>query len=179
MMANLRTLPLILFLAGALGAQAPVAAPPPAAGTVAEPANLRAQYAWGYAGADGQGKGTLNVLLESATGRAIVELHGLGERLMFLEGDRAAGYRVQIPRRQVDERAATLAAIPLPFFPQLAGTDALYRLLAEGAGPGVKVTRRDAQGPVKLRYQGNDDKGKEVMVWLERKRWEAWTPKPE
>lgn len=180
-MALPRSLLMALVLAGPLAAQAPPAAPPAgeAAPAPAVPANLRAQYAWGYAGADGQGKGTLNVLLESASGRTILELQGLGERLMLLEGDRAAGYRVQIPRRQVDERAATLAAIPLPFFPQLAGTDALYRLLTEGTGPGVKVTKRDGQGPVKLRYQGNDDKGKEVMVWLERKRWEAWTPKAE
>jgi hypothetical protein len=178
-----RTLPLSLALAGFLPAQAPPAPPPAAEAQAAPvqpgPANLRAQYAWGYAGADGQGKGTLNVLLESASGRTVLELQGLGERLMLLEGDHAAGYRVQIPRRQVDERAATLAAIPLPFFPQLTGPDALYRLLTEGSGPGVKVTKRDGQGPVKMRYQGNDDKGKEVMVWLERKRWEAWTPKPE
>jgi hypothetical protein len=50
--------------------------------------------------------------------------------------------------------------------------DALYRLLTEGSGAGVKVTRRDASGPVKLRYQGSDDKGREIMVWLARTRWE-------
>jgi hypothetical protein len=157
---------------GAGAGAAPV--PQAAAATPAQPAGstLRAQYQWGYAGADGQGKGTLNVLVEEDTGRTIVELQGLGERLMFLEGDSAAGYRVQIPRRKVDERAATLGAIPLPFFPQLGSPSALYRLLTEGAGAGVKVTKRDASGPVKLRYQGNDDRGKEVMVWLERKRWE-------
>lgn len=188
-MHDSRFLPFALILAGALAAQAPPGAPPPAAAAAPgkEPAalsgpaltTLRAQYQWGYAGADGQGKGVLNVLVETASGRTVVELHGLGERLMFLEGDAAAGYRVQIPRRQLDERAATLGAVPLPFFPQIASPDALYRLLAEGAGPGVKVTKRDSQGPVKLRYQGNDDRGKEVMVWLERKRWEAWTAKPE
>jgi hypothetical protein len=133
---------------------------------------LRAQYGWGYAGADGQGKGTLSVLLEPATGRTVLELQGLGERLMFLEGNAKDGYRIQIPRRKIDERAPSLGAIPLPFFPQLGSPAALYRLLCEGTGPGVKVTKRDKLGPVKLRYQGVDDQGKEVMVWLQRTRWE-------
>ena len=186
-MRKTQALTLALALCGLLAAQpapeAPAANPPqaqpqaPAPGPAQNPAQpagsvLRAQYQWGYAGIDGQGKGTLNVLLEAATGRTVVELQGLGERLMLLEGNQADGYRVQIPRRNLDERAPTLGAVPLPFFPQLATPDALYRLLAEGAGPGVKVTKRDSQGPVKMRYQGNDDKGKEVMVWLQRKRWE-------
>ena len=165
-----------LFLAGALPAQVPAPQAPQAsqapAAAPALPAQLRAQYAWGYAGAQGQGKGTCNVLIEPAKGRVVLELQGLGERLMLLEGDRAGGYRVRIPRQELDTTAATLGAVPLPFFPQLASVDALYRLLAEGAGPGVKVTRRDPSGPVKLQYQGVDDKGKEVQVWLERKRWE-------
>jgi hypothetical protein len=133
---------------------------------------LRAQYQWGYAGNDGQGKGTLNVLLDPATGRAVLELMGLGERLMLLEGDSATGYRVQIPRQKIDASAPTLAAVPLPFFPQVGNVDAIYRLLAEGTGAGVKVTKRDASGPVKLRYEGRDDRGKEIMVWLARTRWE-------
>jgi hypothetical protein len=45
-------------------------------------------------------------------------------------------------------------------------------MLTTGAGAGVKVTRRDASGPVKLRYLGADDKGREIMVWLTRTRWE-------
>ena len=164
-----------LFLAGALPAQVPAPEPPAAvtAAQPAQPAQLRAQYGWGYAGAQGQGKGTCNVLIEPGKGRVVLELQGLGERLMLLEGDSAAGYRVRIPRQDLDTTAATLGAVPLPFFPQVASVDALYRLLAEGAGPGVKVTRRDPSGPVKLQYQGVDDKGKEVMVWLERKRWET------
>jgi hypothetical protein len=133
---------------------------------------LRAQYQWGYVGADGQGKGTLSVLIDPATGRTVLELQGLGERLMLLEGDTAAGYRVQIPRQKIDASAPTFAAVPLPFFPQVGSVDALYRLLTEGSGAGVKVTRRDASGPVKLRYQGSDDKGREIMVWLARTRWE-------
>jgi len=146
--------------------------PAPAPLTAPASRQLKAQYQWGYAGADGQGKGDLSVLLEPGSGRAILELQGLGERLMLLEGDSASGYRVQIPRQKIDTSAPTLGAVPLPFFPQMGSVDALYRLLSEGTGPGVKVTRRDPLGPVKLRYQGLDDKGKEVMVWLTRTRWE-------
>ena len=176
------TLSTALFLAAWVApAQTPVPTPvqaPAPAPAQAEPAPaprplLRAQYQWGYAGADGQGKGTLNVLINPATGRTVLELQGLGERLMLLEGDSAAGYRVQIPRQKIDTSAPTLAAVPLPFFPQLGSPDALYRMLADGAGPGVKVTRRDPQGPVKLSYKGDDDKGREILVWLARTRWEV------
>lgn len=188
----------VLFLAGALRAQAPaVAAPAPGAVAVqaataptqgqapasaqataqtpAAPAPrplLRAQYAWGFAGGRDQGKGTLAVLIEPATGRTVLEIQGLGERLALLEGDRATGYRVQIPRQKVDVRAASLAGIPLPFFPELGSADQLYQLLADGTANGVQVTQRDASGPVKLRYQGTDAKGKDLTVWLERTRWE-------
>lgn len=194
----------VLFLAGALRAQAPaVAAPAPGAAAVqAAPAGaqaptastegqasasaqtavqaaapaprplLRAQYAWGFAGGRDQGKGTLAVLIEPATGRTVLEIQGLGERLALLEGDRATGYRVQIPRQKVDVRAASLAGIPLPFFPELGSADQLYQLLADGTANGVQVTQRDASGPVKLRYQGTDAKGKDLTVWLERTRWE-------
>jgi len=135
-------------------------------------APLRAQYGWGYAGADGEGKGTLSVLIEPGSGKVVLEIHGLGERLVLLSGDRAGGYRVQIPRRELDEKAMSLAALPLPFLPQLATSEGLYGLLTEGRGSGVKVTKKDAKGPVKLRYTGKDEKGREVMVWLERTRWE-------
>lgn len=135
---------------------------------------LRAQYGWGYAGSDGEGKGTLSLLLEPTTGKIVLEIHGLGERLVFLTGDRASGYRVQIPRQHVDEKATALAALPLPFFPQIGSCEGLYRLVTEGAG--VKVTRKDAKGPVKLRYSGKDDQGHEIMVWLERTRWEPLAP---
>ena len=133
---------------------------------------LRAQYGWGYAGADGEGKGTLSVLLEPSSGRLVLEIHGLGERLVFLSGDRATGYRVQVPRREVDEIAPGLDRLPLPFLPQLGTVEGLYRFLAQGEGKGVKVTKKDAKGPVKLRYTGEDDRGREVMVWLTRTRWE-------
>ncbi len=132
---------------------------------------LRAQYAWGYVGADGEGKGTLNLLVDAATGEVVVELMGIGERLMLLKGDAAAGYRLQIPRQKVDETARELRDLPLPFLPSLGGPAALRDLAVAGKGPGVKVTRRDASGPVKLRYQGKDDAGKDVFVWLERKAW--------
>jgi hypothetical protein len=175
----MRTIQLFLpaLLMGGLAFAQPAPAPPAAAPAIEAPPaaprpQVRAQYRWGYAGADGQGKGVLSVLLEPATGRTVLELQGLGERLLLLEGDRASGYRVQIPRQELDVRAATLDAIPLPFFPQLGSPEALYRMLAEGTGAGVKVTKKDDQGPVKLRYQGDDAKGREVMVWLERTRWE-------
>ena len=162
-----------LFLTGLLAAPAPQPPPGGAGAQSSTPATtLRAQYKWGYAGADGQGKGTLNILLEPGTGRTVLELMGLGERLVLLEGDAASGYRVQIPRQKVDQRTATLGAMPLPFLPQVGSPDALRRLLAQGIGPGVKVTRRDGLGPVKLRYDGRDDRNKEVTVWLERTRWE-------
>ncbi len=167
-----------LALAGALAAQEPAPPPQPGAATEAPaPApTLKAQYKWGYAGADGQGKGILNVLLDPGSGRTIVELQGLGERLVLLEGDSAAGYRLQIPRRKVDERAESFAAMSLPFLPKVGTPSALYQLLVSGDFQGVKVTSRDAKGPVKMRYQGKDDRDKEVMVWLERTRWELGAP---
>ncbi len=147
--------------------------PPPALLRPASPSGpLRAQYSWGYLGADGEGRGTLVVLLEPTSGRVVLELHGVGERLVFLEGDSAQGYHLLIPRRKVDDRAAGLGDLDLPFLPQVGSVAALCRLLSEGEGPGVKVSKRDAQGPVKLRYEGKDDRGKAVKVWLTRERWE-------
>jgi hypothetical protein len=133
---------------------------------------IRAQYSWGYLGDDGEGKGTLAVLVAAATGQVVLELHGVGERLMLLEGDGAKGYRVQIPRQKIDESAAKLAELPLPFLPQINTPEALRALLTSGIGPGVKVTKKDAKGPIKLKYQGKDDRGKEVQVWLQRTRIE-------
>ena len=149
---------------------------PPARAEAPAPPILRAQYGWGYAGADGQGKGTLNVLIEPIAGRLVLELQGLGERLMLVEGTTQEGYHIQIPRQKLDQRAPALSALPVPFFPQLGSPAALQRLLAEGTGPGVKVTKKDKLGPVKLRYEGVDDQGREVMVWLQRTRWEPGTP---
>lgn len=131
---------------------------------------VRAQYSWGYLGHDGEGKGTLAVLVDASTGQVVLELHGLGERLMLLEGDRAKGYHVQIPRQKLDEQAMKLGDLPLPFLPRLGTPEALRALITNGAGEGVKVTKKDAKGPIKLKYQGKDDLGKEVLVWLVRTR---------
>lgn len=141
-------------------------APPPAA------APLKAQYEWGYVGADGEGKGVLSALVDAASGRVVLELHGLGERLLLLEGETAGGYRLQIPRRRLDRKVATLAELPLPFLPELGDAAALRRLLETGEGPGVKVAERDAKGPRRLRYKGKDEQGNDVMVWLSRTRME-------
>ena len=133
---------------------------------------VKAQYAWGYASPDGQGKGLLDVLIDPATGRTILELQGLGERLLLLEGNPKDGFHLLIPRRSVDQRAATLGALDLPFLPKLGSPEGLYKLLTLGEASGVKVTKRDQDGPVKMRYDGLDDSGKELTVWLTRTRWE-------
>ncbi len=149
--------------------------PPPVPPALQAPAPvlpLRAQYRWGYAGAEGEGVGTLSLLLEPASGRLIAELHGMGERLVLVEGNRSSGYRVQVPRQRLDRRAVSLAELPLPFLPQVASVEALLALLRTGEAPGVSVLKRDARGPLKLHWQGRDPKGKEEQVWLERQRWE-------
>ncbi|MBP1770932.1 MAG: hypothetical protein H6P99_95 [Holophagaceae bacterium] len=158
---------------------APQAPPPPAAPSapaVVAPApvspTIRAQYGWGYAGPEGEGIGTLSLLMNGATGRLVVELHGPGERLLLLEGDHASGYRLQVPRQKLDQRAPYLAQLPLPFLPQMPSVEALLRLLRTGEGAGVSVLKKDAQGPLKLHWRGKDARGKDEQVWLDRKRWE-------
>ena len=148
--------------------QAPPAMVAPAPGTP-----IRAQYGWGYAGPDGEGVGTRSLLMEPASGRLVLELHAPGERLVLLEGDRASGYRLQVPRQKLDQRAASLSQLPLPFLPQVSSGEALLRLLRTGEGAGVSVTKKDATGPLKLRWQGKDSRGKDEQVWLDRKRWEV------
>jgi len=133
---------------------------------------VKAQYDWGYASPGGTGQGTLSILVDPGTGRIIMELQGLGERLMLLEGSSAEGFHVLIPRQQVDQRSANLSALPLPFLPRLGNAEGLYRLLTKGEAEGVKVTKKDAEGPVKMRYDGKGEDGKELTVWLARKRWE-------
>jgi len=145
------------------------------ASTVSMP-TIRAQYAWGYSGMDGEGSGTLSVLVEPGSGKVILELHGLGERLMLLTGNKAEGYHILIPRQALDRTVPTFGALPLPFLPQLGSAESLHRLFLEGDGPGVKVTKRDPKGPLKLRYQGQDDHGKDVTVWMQRTRWETQAP---
>lgn len=133
---------------------------------------LRAQYDWGYVGADGEGKGTFSALVDPTTGKVILELHGLGERLLLLQGDAAAGYRIQIPRKKLDRHVKAIGDLPVPFLPVLGSVEALQKLFVAGEGPGVKVTEKDALGPKKLRYKGKDEEGNDVMVWLVRTRWE-------
>jgi hypothetical protein len=147
-------------------------AEPPSAIHAPKPAPLMAQYDWGYVGADGEGKGTLSILVEPTTGKIVLELHGLGERLVLLQGDAETGYHLLIPRRNLDQHSASFAGLKVPFLPQLGGAQALHRLLTTGEGPGVKVTKRDDEGPVKLYYKGKDEQGKNVQVWMTRTRME-------
>lgn len=149
--------------------------PPPAPPALSTPApvTVRAQYGWGYAGPDGEGVGTLSLLMEAGTGKLVMELHAPGERLVLLEGDQATGYRLQVPRQKVDQRAATLSQLSIPFLPQMQSVDGLLRLLRTGEGMGVSVQKKDAQGPLKLHWKGKDPRGKDEQVWLDRKRWES------
>ena len=157
-----------------------VQAPPPPVTAVPVPAiiapatatPIRAQYGWGYAGPDGEGVGTLSLLMEAASGHLILELHAPGERLLLLEGDTASGYRLQVPRQKIDQRATYLSQLSLPFLPQVLSVEGLLHLLRTGEGAGVSVQKKDAQGPLKLHWQGKDPKGKDEQVWLDRKRWE-------
>ncbi len=139
---------------------------------------LRAQYVWGYSGLDGQGKGDLSLLIEPASGRLIAEIHGMGERLAMIEGDQAQGYHVQIPRQAVDRKGLPFSSLPLPLLARLGDVKGLYRFLHTGNLEGVKVTRKDAQGPLKMRYRGFDEQKREYMVWLERKRFEMGNGQP-
>lgn len=144
-------------------------APPPAPA----PTAYRAQYAWGYAGIDGEGRGTLSLQWDPTSEAVVLELHGLGERLLLLTGNRASGYHLQIPRQGVDTQSASFRDLPLPFLPSLGDVKALHRLLTQGEGPGVQASRFDASGPRNLRYRGQDERGHDVTVWLTRKRWES------
>ena len=146
---------------------------PPAIIAPAQATPIRAQYGWGYAGSEGEGVGTLSLLMEAQSGRLILELHAPGERLLLLEGDATAGYRLQVPRQKIDRRAAYLSQLQLPFLPQVLSVEGLLHLLRTGEGAGVSVQKQDAQGPLKLHWQGKDPRGKDEQVWLERKRWEA------
>jgi len=150
--------------------QAQAVAPP------VQPLTLKAQYDWGYVGADGEGKGTFSALLEPGKGKVVLELHGLGERLVLLQGDAESGYRILIPRQKLDRTVKSIGEVPVPFLPKLGSPAALQLLLEKGEGPGVKVSSQDALGPKKLRYQGKDEQGNDVMVWLTRTRWERNGP---
>jgi len=72
----------------------------------------------------------------------------------------------------VDQRATYLSELALPFLPQVLSVEGLLHLLRTGEGAGVTVQKKDAQGPLKLHWQGRDPKGRDEQVWLDRKRWE-------
>jgi hypothetical protein len=133
---------------------------------------FRAVYDWGFASPSGEGKGALAVLVDTATDRVVVELHAISERLVLLEGDGEAGYRLLIPKNGVDERADALGALHIPFMPTLNDGADLARLLIDGAGPGIKASRRDAKGPKRLRWDGKDHRGEPCTIWLKRTRFE-------
>ena len=137
------------------------------------PEPIKALYDWGYAGPEGEGRGSLAVALDASTASLVLEIHGAGERLALLNGDQATGYRLQIPRQNIDQRVQDLRQLQVPLLPGIEGIEGLHRLLTQGIGPGVKTTKRDAQGPVKMQYTGHDEKGREILVWLKRARWEV------
>jgi hypothetical protein len=137
------------------------------------PQAFRAMYDWGFASLSGEGKGTLVVLVDLSNDKVIIELHAMSERLMLLTGDKNSGYRVQIPRDGIDECASLLNELPIPFLPALNDANGLIRLLTEGIAPGVKASRKDANGPKQLRWDGKDNRNKSCTVWLKRTRFEA------
>lgn len=139
-------------------------------------ASVRAQYKWSFAGAKQSGSGSLVVLMEPASGKLTLEVFSFGERIAFVDGDAAMGYRLLLPKQEIDRVAPALADLPLPFLPQAGSVDALARALALGEGAGLSVGKRDAAGPVKLRYEGQDDAGAPIEVSLTRKRWEPAAP---
>ena len=51
----------------------PLQAPPPVSAP-AQATPIRAQYGWGYAGPDGEGVGTLSLLMEPLSGRLIINV---------------------------------------------------------------------------------------------------------
>ena len=133
-------------------------------------ASLKAQYKWSFRGATGSGSGTLALSLEPASGKLVLEVFSYGERIALVDGDDATGYQLVLPKEQVNRTVPTLAELPLPFLPQAGSVEALARALA--LGEGLSVKKRDALGPVKLRYAGQDNEGKPVEIQLTRKRWE-------
>lgn len=134
--------------------------------------SLKAEYKWSFRGATGSGSGSLALSLEPASGKLVLEVFSYGERLALVDGDRAGGYQVVLPKEQVDRTVPTLADLPLPFLPQAGSVEALAKVLATGEGPDIAVEQRDARGPLKLRFQGRDTAGQMLEVRLTRKRWE-------
>jgi hypothetical protein len=150
--------------------QAPVQTPGPE--TPLPFTSLKAQYKWSFRGAKDSGSGALALRLEPAGGKLVLEVFSYGDRLALVDGDSAGGYQLVLPKEKVNRTVPTLAELPLPFLPQAGSVEALARALANGEGDGLSVEKRDAQGPVKLRYAGRDSDGDPVEVVLTRKRWE-------
>jgi hypothetical protein len=145
----------------------------PALAAQPQPQAFRAMYDWGFSSPSGEGKGTLAVLVDTSIGKVVVELHAIGERLVLLEGDGERGYRLLIPRNGIDESSPALGDLHIPFLPTLNDTADLVRLLLDGAGPGIKASRRDSKGPKRLRWDGKDHRNEPCTVWLKRTRFEA------
>lgn len=150
--------------------QAPIQTPAPETPLLFT--TLKAQYKWSFRGAKDSGSGSLALRLEPGSGKLVLEVFSYGERLALVDGDSAGGYQLVLPKEQVNRTVPTLAELPLPFLPQAGSVEALARALALGEGDGLSVEKRDAQGPVKLRYAGRDSEGNPVEVRLTRKRWE-------
>ena len=134
--------------------------------------SLKAQYKWSFRGAKDSGSGSLALRLEPAGGKLVLEVFTYGDRLALVDGDSEGGYQLVLPKENVNRTVPTLTELPLPFLPQAGSVEALARALALGEGEGLSVEKRDAQGPVRLRYAGRDSEGNPVEVQLTRKRWE-------
>lgn len=146
---------------------------PPSPGPGALPfASVKAQYKWSFKGADGSGSGTLAMLMEPGSGKLVLEIFSYGDRLALVDGDTATGYQYVLPKQQVNRTVPTLADLPLPLLPQVGSVEALARALALGESEGLVVDTRDALGPLKLSYTGQDEAGKPIEVRLTRKRWQ-------
>jgi len=133
-------------------------------------ASVKAQYKWSFKGAEGSGSGTLALLLEPVRGKLVLEVFSYGDRLALVDGDPEHGYQYVLPKEQVNRTVPALSDLPLPVLPQVGSLEALARPLA--LGDGLVVDQRDALGPVKLTYAGQDSAGNPIEVHLTRKRWE-------
>ena len=151
---------------------APAPTPGPAALTPLPFSAVKAQYKWSFRGEKDSGSGSLELILGPTEGRLVLEIHSYGERLALVEGTTARGYQIVLPKQNVNRVVPTLADLPLPFLPQTGSVEALARALALGEGEGLTVEKRDENGPLKLRFAGEDPDGQPVEIQLTRKRWE-------
>ena len=82
----------------------------------------------------------MSVMVEEPSEAVVIELQGMGERIMLLPGDRLGGYRLRVPRQGVDLSRPDLAPLPLPLLPKVENAQGLAILLRQGTAPGVDVT---------------------------------------